>query len=161
MLLAFGLLVAGPAHAALDVGNLRNINLGNWTLGSGDAVGSRTVCVRSDGGGVPVAWSARVDDRRGLSGTRFLVEHDSRAHTLPVQIVLVDVPTGVPTTMAPGVATPRDRTGALRNCPGGQNVRVEVRIREALLEQGGPGATSAASGCAATTARRIGTTSTS
>ena len=133
------LLVAGQAHAVMDVGNLRNINLGNWTLGSGDAVASRTVCVRSEVGGAIVPWSASVQDRDNLSPTEFLLRHDSRTRTMPVEVRVIDVSTGDEQVMAPGVSTPRDRTGALRNCPGGQNVRVEVRIREADLQAGRTG----------------------
>lgn len=136
MTLAMGL--APQAAATVVIDNLRNMDLGTWSPGSGNAVASQDFCVQSDFTffifDIPLDWAARLDDRSGAStGMQFRIANRSGTDTLAVNVRLVDLRTGVSQMLMPGVQTPATQTGDTARCPRGLNGRLEVSIDAAEL----------------------------
>lgn len=128
--------LATQASAAVVIDNLRNMDLGTWSPGGGNVAASQEFCVQSDFffGIFIIDWAARLDDLSGASTSgQFRIANGSGTDSLVVNVTLVDLRTGVPQTLAPGVQTPVNQTGDSARCPRGLNARIEVRIDAAEL----------------------------
>lgn len=134
MTLAMGL--APQAAATVVIDNLRDMDLGTWSPGSGNAAASQDFCVQSDFffGFFIVDWAARLDDLSGASTTtQFRIANGAGSDALTVNVRLVDLRTSVSQMLMPGVQTPATQTGDTARCPRGLNGRIEVSIDAAEL----------------------------
>jgi len=129
------------ASAAVRVGNIPNLDLGDWTPGMGPVSVVEDFCVQSDiFGFFALRWQARLDDLSGAStGSEFRIRSTSGSDSIAFTARLVDLRDGSSNTLTPGALTPIDYTGDFVNCPNGLNARLEFNFDASGLEGAGTG----------------------
>jgi len=136
--LSAGLPMAASAYIDITPAN-RTLNV-NWS--GGDVLRSIDYCVVSVDGTDPAGTTTLAYDVRVASPSGAL-QLDGPGGSVPVTVEWTDLETGITQTLLHNVVTPRDQTGVIDPCPGGDNARATLRVLAADLYTRAPGTYSA------------------
>lgn len=135
----FLLTLSITANAQVALGRFQpgnTVNFGTWST-SGGVSSNFTACamsIQGTGNSTNVQPYAIRAYLQSAPGSAYLLTSGTNpADTLPIQLEYSDLYGGGSETLSPNVYTNQDKTGATRNCPGGNNAQITVSIAEANL----------------------------